>query len=177
MIVREVALMYDSIFDSLRSDWVIYLADAPSFGQGADSPHVGRSSPAAEKAAPSEEMKFVLFLFIIWLKGYRWAHVVHSYPDSQEEVHGVTSLLDEVLTILHELFQRHHGVVVDIEFVVSWPRLHGNQHNAGIKLLLENLWNQAWLKSDNNNKPWPHIKTSEIIMNNRNNEKYKENVS
>lgn len=45
--------------------------------------------------------------------------MLHKYSDSQEEVHRVTSLLDEVLTILHELFQRHHGVVVNIEFVVS----------------------------------------------------------
>lgn len=57
--------MYDSVFDSLHSEWVIYLIDPPSFGQGADSTHVGRSSPAAEKAAPSEDIKLLLFLRII----------------------------------------------------------------------------------------------------------------
>lgn len=94
------------------------------------------------------------------MKCYKRAHIIHKYSDSQEEVHRVAFLLDEVLTILHELFQRHHGVVVDIEFVVSWPRLHGNQHNAGIKLLLENLWNQDWFNGSNNNNPWPDIKPS-----------------
>lgn len=57
--------MYDSSFDSLHSDSVIYLIDPPSFSQGADSSHVGRSSPAAEKAAPSDDMKLFLFLCII----------------------------------------------------------------------------------------------------------------
>lgn len=95
------------------------------------------------------------------MKGYKQAHILHKYSDSQEEVHWVTSLLDEVLAILHELFQRHHGVVIDIEFVVSWPRLHSNQYNAGIKLLLENLRNQAWFNADNNNNnPWPDIEPS-----------------
>lgn len=44
---------------------MIHLIDAPSFSQGADSSHVGCSSPAAKKAAPSEDMKLFLFLFII----------------------------------------------------------------------------------------------------------------
>lgn len=57
--------MYDSSFDSLHSDSVIYLIDPPSFSQGADSSHVGCSSPAAEKAAPSDDMKLFLFLCII----------------------------------------------------------------------------------------------------------------
>lgn len=44
---------------------MIYLVDPPSFSQGADSSHVGRSSPVAKKAATSENMKLFLFLFII----------------------------------------------------------------------------------------------------------------
>lgn len=93
------------------------------------------------------------------MKVYRRAHILREYSHSQEEVHRVTSLLDEVLTILHELFQRYHGVVVNIEFVVSWPCLHGNQYNAGIKLLLENLRNQTWFNGNNNNL-WPDINPS-----------------
>lgn len=58
-------------------------------------------------------------------------------------MHRVTFLLDEVFSILHELPQGHHGVVVNIELVVSWPRFHGNQHNPGAKLLLENLENNC----------------------------------
>lgn len=117
-----------------------YLIDPPSFSQGADSPHVGRSPPAAQKAAPSEEEKIVV-IPIYYLN--ERVQVLHQYSHSREEVHGVTFLLDEVLTILHELPQRHHGVVVDIEFVISRPRLHSNQHDAGVKLLLEDL--QNWI--------------------------------
>ncbi len=61
--------------------------------------------------------------------------------DPREEVHRVAFLLDEVFSILHELLQRHHGVVVDVELVVGRPSFHGNQHNAGVKLFLENLRN------------------------------------
>lgn len=98
---------------------MIYLIDPPSFSQRADSPHVGCSSPAAEKAAPSEDVKLFLLLFIIEMKGCKQAPILPSQSDSREELHRVTSLLDEVLTVLHKLFQRHHGVVVNVEFVVS----------------------------------------------------------
>lgn len=42
-----------------------------------------------------------------------------KHSDSREEVHGVTFLLDEVFSILHELPQCHHGVVVNVELVVG----------------------------------------------------------
>lgn len=54
-------------------------------------------------------------------------------------MHRVTFFLDEVFSILHKLPQRHHGVVVNVELVIDGPRFHGNQHNPGIKLFLENL--------------------------------------
>lgn len=38
---------------------------------------------------------------------------------SREKVHRVTFLLDEVFPIFHELPQRDHGVVVNVELVVG----------------------------------------------------------
>lgn len=38
---------------------------------------------------------------------------------SREEVNRVTFLLDEVFPVLHELLQGHHGVIVNVKFVVS----------------------------------------------------------
>lgn len=58
---------------------------------------------------------------------------------SREKVHRVTFLLDKVFPIFHELPQRDHRVVVNVELVVGRPRFHGNQHNPGVQLLLENL--------------------------------------
>lgn len=45
--------------------------------------------------------------------------VVCKYSDSREEVNRVTFLLDEIFPVLHELPQRHHGVIIDVELVVS----------------------------------------------------------
>lgn len=59
--------------------------------------------------------------------------------DLREKVHRVTFVLDKVLPIFHELPQRDHGVVVDVELVIGRPRLHCDQHNPGVELLLENL--------------------------------------
>ena len=39
--------------------------------------------------------------------------------DLREKVNGVAFLLDEVFSVLHELPQGHHGVVVNVELVVS----------------------------------------------------------
>lgn len=41
------------------------------------------------------------------------------YSDSREEVNRVAFLLDEVFSVLHELPQGHHRVIVDVELVVS----------------------------------------------------------
>lgn len=69
-------------------------------------------------------------------------NTVKSYfrhPDLREEVNGVAFLLDEVSSVLHKLFEGHHGVVVDVELVVHRPGFHGDEHNPGVKLLPENL--------------------------------------
>lgn len=67
--------------------------------------------------------------------------MISRNSDLRKEVNRVAFLLDEVFSILHELLQRHHGVVVDVELVVSGPCFHGDQHNPCIKLFLENLEN------------------------------------
>lgn len=54
-------------------------------------------------------------------------------------MNGVTLLLDEVFPVFHELLQRHHGVIVDVELVVGGPGFHGDQHDSGIELFPENL--------------------------------------
>ena len=54
-------------------------------------------------------------------------------------MHRVTLLLDEISPVLHELPQRHHGVVIDVEPVVGRPRFHGDEHDASVQLLLEDL--------------------------------------
>lgn len=59
--------------------------------------------------------------------------------DSREEVNRVAFLLDEVLPVLHELLERHPGVVIDVELVVYRPGFHGDKHNPGVELFPENL--------------------------------------
>lgn len=51
----------------------------------------------------------------------------------------VALLLNEVASVLHELPQRDHRVIIYVEPVVRRPGLHGNQNNTGVQLLLENL--------------------------------------
>lgn len=54
-------------------------------------------------------------------------------------MYGVASLLDEIFAVLHELLQGHHGVIVNVKFVIGGPCFHSDEHDAGIKLFLENL--------------------------------------
>ena len=54
-------------------------------------------------------------------------------------MHRVTLLFDEVSSVLHELLEGHHRVVVDVEPVVSCPGFHGNQHYSCVELFLEKL--------------------------------------
>lgn len=51
----------------------------------------------------------------------------------------VALFLNEVTSVLHELPQCDHRVIVYVEPVVRCPGFHGNQNNTGVQLLLENL--------------------------------------
>lgn len=73
-------------------------------------------------------------------------------------MHRVAFLLDEVFAILHELLQRQHGVVIDVELVVGRPRFHGNQHDPGVELLPEDLGKvrkeNSKLSFESRKSPW-----------------------
>lgn len=95
-----------------------HLIDSPSLSQGANPSHIGSSSPAAVKTISSDK-KRKLCLKKKDAGAPRTQENPLKYSNSREEVNRVAFLLDEVFPILHELPQRHHGVVVDVELVVS----------------------------------------------------------
>lgn len=51
----------------------------------------------------------------------------------------VALLPDAVLSVLHEVLQRHQRVLHHRHHVFRGPGFHGNQHDPGVELLLEDL--------------------------------------
>lgn len=54
-------------------------------------------------------------------------------------MHGIAAVSDALLPVLHEVSQREHGVVNNSNFVLRRPGFHGDQDDAGVKLLFVDL--------------------------------------
>lgn len=113
-----------------------HLVDAAGAGRGADAPDKGIAATAAlERPTPARKRM---------VGTGTWSPAPgDTWPQrSREEVHGVTVLCQPIAPVLHKLVQGLQGVLSHPDPVLGRPCLHGHQHDAGVELLLVDLWGQ-----------------------------------
>lgn len=114
-----------------------HLVDAAGAGGGTNAPDKGGAAAAAlKRPTPARKRMVGTGDAVPGPGGDMWPQ------RSREEMDGVAVLRQPLAPVLHKLVQDLQGVLPHPDPVLGRPRLHGHQHDAGVELLLVDLWGQ-----------------------------------